>query len=795
MNDMLAHAVDEHGKPGQGIGARLPRKEDMRFLLGRGNYVGDIAMPGLMEVAFLRSPLAHARIRHIEIPAEFAGRAFTAADLTGSCAPIRVTSTPDTKIADHPVLASGKVRMVGEPIVACVARTRAEAEDMCERIKLDLEELPAVLNAIDGRKPGAAVLHEELGDNVFLATETNIRFEEFAAQADVVIKREYKLARNCQMPLEGKGALAYWDDRVDQLVVYSSTQVPHTIRTGISISLGLEEGKIRVIAPDVGGGFGFKSVLQQEEIFMAWLGLKLKLPVRWIEDRREHLIAAANAREHHFLVTAYADKRGKLLALDTEFSVPVGAYSCWPTSAQLEALLAQRNMPGNYGMGGYRMKTFTVATNQPPMVPYRGVSKPGLGVAMELTLDAIARAVGRDPAEVRLENLIPAEAMPATTVTGLHYDSGDYPQCLRSAIEQIRLTEVRARQQRGEADGRLIGVGFSMYTETTALSTKTFARLGWPIRAGLEQATLRVTPDGGLELRVGLGSPGVGLDTTLAQVAHEFLGIDTDRIKVLHGDTALTPYSTGTFNSRGAVMGGGAVSKAAKIMAQRIKHIGAHLLNCSADEVRLQNGEVVGPMGKTTVAEVANVYYLRPDALPADVDAGGLEVTMGYKPDVDGGAIGYGGHATVVAVDPELGDVEILNYVIVEDCGTILNPLIVEGQAYGGTAQGIGQALYEEMSYDEAGQPLASTLADYILPGACEVPRIKIIHMETPSPYTELGIKGVGEGATIGAVSAILSAINDALAPLGAEVTETPASPRRIIAAIQQARTAGRATS
>jgi carbon-monoxide dehydrogenase large subunit len=531
-------------------------------------------------------------------------------------------------------------------------------------------------------------------------------------------------------------------------------------------------------------------VLQQEEIFIAWLGMKLKAPVRWTEDRREHLIAAANGREHHFVVTAYADKRGKLLALDTEFTVPAGAYSCWPTSAQLEALLARRNMPGNYALSGYRMKTYTVATNQPPMVPYRGVSKPGLGVAMELTLDAVARAVGREPVEVKLENLIPAHAMPATTVTGLHYDSGDYPQCLRTAVERIKLAEVRARQQRGETDGRLIGVGFGMYTETTALGTKTFAILGWPIRAGLEQATLRVTPDGGLEMRVGLGSPGVGLETTLAQVANEILGIDTDRIKLVHGDTALTPYSTGTFNSRGAVMAGGAVSKAAKVIAARIKRIGAHLLKCGVDEVRLQNGEVLGPAGKTSIAEVANVYYLKPDALPADVDAGGLEATTGYKPDVDGGAIGYGAHAAVVAVDPELGEVEILDYVIVEDCGTILNPMIVEGQAYGGTAQGIGQALYEEMAYDSAGQPLASTLADYILPGACEVPRITVFHMETPSPYTELGIKGVGEGATIGAVSTVLSAINDALAPLGAEVNETPASPRRIISAIQQARAA-----
>jgi carbon-monoxide dehydrogenase large subunit len=380
--------------------------------------------------------------------------------------------------------------------------------------------------------------------------------------------------------------------------------------------------------------------------------------------------------------------------------------------------------------------------------------------------------------------------MPATTVTGLHYDSGDYPACMRSAMAAIRLAEVRARQGRGEPDGRLIGVGFSMYTETTALGTKTFAALGWPIRAGLEQANLRVTPDGGLEVRLGLASPGVGLETTVAQVAHQLLGISTDRIKVVLGDTALTPYSTGTFNSRGMVMAGGAVARAARLLAPRLLHIGAHLLHCDVAEVCLVEGEVVGPAAAVSMAQVAAAYYLHPDSLPADVDAGGLEVTTGFKPAVDGGAIGYGAHAALVAIDPELGAVEILDYVIVEDCGTIINPLVVEGQAYGGTAQGIGQALYEEMAYDASGQPLASTLADYLVPGACEVPHIRIQHTETPSPYTELGIKGVGEGATISAVSAVLCAVNDALAPTGAEINEAPASPRRIIAALQQARRA-----
>ena len=783
----------EVDKPGKGIGARLPRKEDSRHLHGRGSFVGDIGMPGLLEVAFLRSPLAHARIKSIRIPPGLAGRAFIAADLAAGVKLIQTpNSTPGFKFADYPVLAVGKVRMVGEPVAACVATTRAEAEDLCHSIELDLEELPTVVGALEARRPDAALVHEDWGDNLIMSADTEIRFAEFAAQAEVVIRREYLLARNCQVPMEGKGTLAHWDNRAEQLVVYTSTQVPHIIRTAISISLGLEEGRIRVIAPDVGGGFGFKSVLQPEEIFIAWLALRLKRPVRWTEDRREHLVAAANTREHHYLITAYADKRGKLLALDAEMSIPAGAYSAWPVSSGLEALLARRNLPGNYVVPGYRCKTWTVATNQPPMVPYRGVSKPGLGVAMELTLDALAHAVGREPAQVKLENLIPAEAMPYNTVTGLHYDSGDYPQSLRTAMEKIDLDAIRARQRRGEPDGRLIGVGFSTYTETTALGTATFVALGWPIAPGLEQATVRLTPDGGLEIRIGITSPGVGLETTLAQIATEVLGIDPERIKVVHGDTALTPYSTGTYNSRGAVMAGGAVSRALETLAGRVLRIGAHLLSCNVREARMEGGAVHGPDGTVTLDEIANVWYIQPASLPRDMDPGGLEVTQGYKPSVDSGAIGYGAHAALVAVDTDLGEVEVLDYVIVEDCGTVINPMVVEGQAIGGTAQGIGQALYEEMAYDASGQPLASTLADYLLPGAAEVPRIRIFHMETPSPYTERGIKGMGEGATIGAVSVILSAVNDALLPLGAELNETPATPRRIIEAIQRARAGAR---
>ncbi len=767
-----------------GIGARLIRKEDARLLRGKGIYVSDIKMAGLMDVAFVRSPLAHARLRSIQIPEHYAGRVFRNEDLTG-VQPMRALSgIPGFKPSDYPPLAKDKIRYVGEAIAMCLGRTRAEAEDAADAVTLDLEELPPITDMLDAQKAGSPLVHEPWGDNFFLKTEVNGDIDSVAAAAAIVIRREYRMARQCMVPMEGKGVLAYWDNRDEQLVVTTSTQVPHLIRTGLAECLGLEQRQIRVIAPDVGGGFGYKCVLQPEEICVAWLALHRRHPVRWIEDRREHLVAGANARAHHYVVTAYADAQGLLLGLDAEVTVDVGAYSVWPFTACLEAAQAGGNLPGPYILPVYRCKTFSVATNKPPFCPYRAVARPGVCFAMELTIDAIARAAGREAADVRRDNLVPAAAMPYTTITGKAYDSGDYPESLRAAVEAIDLPGIRARQRAGEPDCRLIGVGFATFTEQSAHGTKVFAAWGIPLVPGFEQATVRLTPDGGLEVRAGTKSIGQGLETTLAQVANHILGVPPDSISVVLGDTALTPYSTGAYASRSMVMAGGAVSRSSRVLAGRIIRIGAHLMQCRPDEARLEGGRVHGPNSDVSLREVAKIWYLRPEQLPDDVDIGGLEATVGYKPTVDSGAFSYATHAAKVAVDPETGLVSILDYVVVEDCGTQVNPMIVEGQCYGGTAQGIGTALYEESPYDASGQPLASTLLDYVLPSATEVPDIRIFHTETPSPHTEHGIKGVGEGGAIAPPAAIVNAINDALAHLGVELNATPATPHRILDAI-----------
>jgi len=512
-------------------------------------------------------------------------------------------------------------------------------------------------------------------------------------------------------------------------------------------------------------------------------------PVRWLEDRREHLTAGANCREHYYSITGYADRDGTLLGIDCEAVVDSGAYSSYPFSACLEAAQVASILPGPYDFPAYRCRTYSVATNKCPILPFRGVARTGVCFALELVLDAVAREAGIEPSEVRLKNLVRPEQMPFDNITNKHFDSGDYPQALRRAMAAIDLPAIRARQKAREADGRRIGVGFAVYCEQAAHGTSVYAGWGIPMVPGYEQASARVTPDGGLELRIGLHSHGQGLETTLAQIANEILGIEASKVHLVHGDTAVTPYSTGTWGSRSMVMAGGAVTLACREIARRFATIGAFLMNADPAQVDVRDGRAIGPSGSVALGEIARVWYLRPQDLPAHVNPGGLEVTAGYKPVRDSGTFSYGAHAALVAVDPEIGDVEILDYVVVEDGGRLVNPMIVDGQIYGGVAQGIGTALYEEMPFDTSGQPLASTLSDYLLPGPTEVPALRIVHMETPSPYTEFGVKGIGEGGAIAPPAAIANAVNDALQSLGAaELLQSPITPLRVLAAIAQAR-------
>ncbi|MGM4930388.1 xanthine dehydrogenase family protein molybdopterin-binding subunit [Tardiphaga sp. 619_E2_N8_5] len=775
----------------QGVGARVPRKEDDRLMRGRGQFVGDIRLAGLQDVAFVRSPLAHARIRAIHIPERYRDVVFTSADLVG-IKPIRaITGLAGFKPSDQPILATDKIRQVGELVAMCVAPTRAEAEDIAASVTLDLEELPAVYDMLKAREPGSPLVHEHWGDNVFLESFFELDITE-ALDAPIKVTREISTARQCMSPLEGRGVIATFDHRLDQLTLYTGSQMPHIVRNGLSDCLEMDQGQIRIVSPDVGGGFGHKGILLPEEVCLSWLTMKRGFPVRWIEDRREHLVASSNCREHHYKITVYADRDGTLRGIDCEATVDSGAYSSYPFSACLEAAQVVSILPGPYQMPAYRCRTYSVATNKCPILPYRGVARTGVCFALELMLDLVAAEAGLEPGDVRLRNLVRPEQMPFDNITKKHFDSGDYPEALRRAVAQIDIDGIRARQRKGEDDGRLIGVGLSIYCEQAAHGTSVYSGWGIPMVPGHEQATARLTPDGGLELKVGVHSHGQGLETTLSQVAFEMLGVDVAKIRVVHGDTAMTPYSTGTWGSRCMVMAGGAVATACHELGERAKKIGAKLLQVDEANVVLVDGEIRGPNGSVTLKEIAHTWYRRPQDLPGDVDPGGLEATSGYKPQRDSGTFSYAAHAVTVAVDPDLGDVEILDYVIVEDGGVLVNPMIVDGQIYGGLAQGIGTALYEEMPFDRAGQPLNTTLADYLLPGPTEVPMPWLDHMETPSPYTKFGVKGIGEGGAIAPPAAIGNAVNDALRGLGVEMLQSPITPRRVLEGILAARNAER---
>ena len=773
----------------RGVGASLPRKEDCRLLHGRGEFVADIAMSGAMDVAFVRSPLAHARVRGVTKPAGAEGeRVFAGADLAGVKPIVARSGLPGFKVSEQPVLAASRVRYAGELIAACMGETRAAAEDLASRVALDLEELPAVADMLHARAPDAPLLHPQWGDNVFLESVVDGDLTGIGRKAAVTVTRTFRTARQCMSPIEGRGVLAYWDRRLGMLVLHTACQMPHIVRTGLAECLGLEQDQVRIVVPDVGGGFGYKGILLPEEVVLGWIAVHRDHPVRWIEDRREQLAANANCREHHYVITGHAADDGTLLAIDCEAHVDAGAYSAYPFSACLEAAQVASILPGPYVFERYRCRTWSMATNKPPILPYRGVARTGVCFALEVLLDTVARALEMDPVELRLKNLVRPEQMPFDNITGKHFDSGDYPECLRRAAAAIDLPAVRERQRLGEPDGRWIGAGFSIFCEQAAHGTSVYAAWGVPMIPGHEQAGARMTPSGGLELRVGVHSHGQGLETTLAQVAHEVLGIDPGRVKVVHGDTALTPYSTGTWGSRAMVMAGGAVAAACDTLGERIAVLGAHLLQAGRGEVTMRDGRVHGPSGHVSLEDIARLWYLQPENLPEGADPRGLEVMEGYKPTVDSGTFSYAAHACVAAVDPESGEMELLDYVVVEDGGVLVNPMIADGQVYGGAAQGIGTALYEAMPFDDAAQPLASTLADYHLPGAAEIPPIRIEHMETPSPYTRFGQKGIGEGGAIGPPAAIANAINDALAAVGAEVDSTPITMHQVLAKIMAAR-------
>src|SRR5829696_1735104 len=776
---------------GSYVGASVRRKEDARLLTGRGRFVADITLPRTLHVAFVRSPFAHARIASIDVAAARAAAGVaavvTAADLAGRIKPIRAEARhPGFHSSDWPILASDIVRYQGEPVAAVVAASPYLAEDAATLVDIDYDPLP-VVDAEAALAADAPLIFPEWGDNLFLRRSGTFGDVDGGfAKANVVLRRTYRNQRYTGVPMETRGCLAQFDAGTGSLTLWTATQVPHLIRSGVAEALGFPEHRVRIVAPDVGGGFGIKASLYPEEVLIPYLARLLDRPVRWIADRTEDLMASTHAREHIHTLELAAHRDGTILGLKARIVVDSGAYSPWPWSASMEIGIAAGNIPGPYKIRNYQFEALSVCTNKMPIGAYRGVARPAACFSIERAIDDLARELDLDPLDVRQRNLI--DEYPYLTVTGLEIDSGSLLPAVHKAREVLTYDDLRAEQAEARRQGRLIGIGIANYTEQTAHGMTEFARRMLPITLGFDSATVRMDPQGTVQIAAAIHSHGQGLETTLAQIAADELGVNIDDIQIVYGDTQVSPYGMGTFASRSLVIGGGAVIGAARTIRDKLERIAATLLECSADDLERANGafRVRGvPTSEVTVRECARVAHFRAELIP---DVGpGLEATVFFDNPPGTGTFSNGRHAAVVEVDPATGEIAIQRYVVIDDCGTVINPTIVHGQVVGGTVQGIGGALWEHLAYDDQGQLVAGTFMEYALPKAANVPPIEVVSLCTPSPFTPLGMKGVGEGGAIAPGACLANAVSDALAPLGVTVNATPMIPESVLQLIHGA--------
>jgi carbon-monoxide dehydrogenase large subunit len=769
---------------GKWVGARAPRVEDRRFLTGEARYVADMEMPRMVHAVFVRSTMAHARLAGIDTAAAAAVpgvlAVLTAQDLAD--VPPLVDQIPMEGLlkTPQPVLAREKVRFVGEAVAVVVATDRYVAEDAAELVVVDYDPLPAVVDAEQAQEDGAPLLFEELGTNVMYRGSRRMGDPDAAfAEADVVVERRFHTNRHMAAPMEGRGTIAHYERGSDRLTCWTATQTPHWQRMVLSAYLGIPEQRVRVITPDVGGGFGQKITASPEEIVVAVLSRRLGRPVKWAEDRRENLLAATHAKENVLYLEAAVSRDGKLLGLRARAIGNAGAYSFNTTSVLIEPLPACTLMPSVYHLDNFEYEVVGVVTNKTPIAAYRGVGWAAGHTARELLFDDIARRLDMDPVEFRRRNMIRAEELPYRTCTGSLYDSGDYLGALDMALEALDYKSLRERQAELRKSGRYLGIGVSPFVELTGFGSDASAQCGLPLPTH-DNAKVTLEPSGKVTVAVGVHSHGQGHETSLAQVAADALGVDLGDVSIVYGDSTMTPFGVGTWASRSAVIGGGALRLAAEDVRGKVLTMAAHLLEANPEDLTIDEGSVFvagTPAIAVPLADVAMAAYFAPMLRPADLGDPYLSSTRNYDPPT---TYANGCVAAVVEVDGETGEVQLERIVMVEDCGTMINPMIVEGQAAGALAQAIGGALLEDLVYDEDGQPLATTYMDYLVPTATDVPRIEILHMCSPSPHTVLGIKGMGEGGCIGGPAAVLNAVVDALAPFGADGTKLPMSLERI---------------
>jgi carbon-monoxide dehydrogenase large subunit len=769
------------------VGARTKRVEDPPLLMGRARYLSDVRLAGMLTVGFVRSPHAHARVVRVDASAALAmpgiDAVLTGQDLLPVTRPIRADmSGTHYRRSDWHALAWPKARFVGEPVVAVVGSDRYRVEDALDAVVVEYEPLPAVVDAEASMKPGAPRLHDEMPDNILVhARYDNGQTDAAFAEAEITRRVIFRHGRCTSAPREGRGVVASWDAGEGALTVWAATQAPHFTRSGLAECLDLPESRVRVLAPAIGGGFGPKMHVYPEDVAVCAIARRLGRPAKWLEDRRENLLTSAQAREFVTHVEVAAKRDGTVLAVRSTFVCDVGAYSVYPTTAALEPMTAAGITPGPYRLRGYAYDAYGVATNKCPTGAYRGVGMAFATFMRERLVDMVAAACALDPAEVRRRNFFAPTETPYATASGLVVDSADPAGSLASVLTRVDYDTLRA-EQRARPKGRVRrGIGLCAYTEFTGMGSGTFRRRGMTQVSGHDAATVRVEPSGEVRAFLSAASQGQGHATTFAQVLADELGVPLSAVTIVEGDTERCPHGSGSFASRSMVVSGGALILAARKVRDKTLAIAAHMLEAAASDLVIEEGRIAvrGMPGRAiTLADVARRAY-RPASgtLPAGIDPA-LEATHHYDPPPS--TFSNGTHLAVVDVDVETGEVRIVRYVVGEDCGTMVNPMIVEGQLHGAVAQGIGNALYERIVYDEDGQPLTTSFMDYLLPTTMELPSIEVVHAETRPPVTVSGFKGMAEGGTIGACSAIANAVADALAPLGVEVCELPLSPDRL---------------
>jgi carbon-monoxide dehydrogenase large subunit len=744
--------------------------EDRALLEGDGRFVDDLPADGALYLSFARSEHAHATVRGVDLSA--AERipgvrlVFGAEQLNGVGALVPELKRPGAERIERPVLVGERARFVGEPVAAVVADSPYLAEDAAEAIAIDYEPLAAIACIEDALNPDLPALHGS-GNVIFREEHEQGDPDSAFASADAVVERTFRNPRYSAAPMENRGVLAMPDG--DGLLLWSGTQIPHILEETLAELLGLD-GKVRVRCPDIGGGFGQKAHVFPEEIAVGWAALKIGRPVKWVEDRRENLLASAHAREQMVRARAAADSDGRLLALEAEVYCDVGAYGIFPWGQLLESLGTPAILPGPYDLRNYRYVTHSLATNKAPQGAYRGVGLPVAAFVHERMMDLLAGELGLDRGEIRRRNFVPSDHFPYATVTGLRYDSGDYGAALDAALETIGYDDFEEQRAAAAREGRRLGLGIASYVEWTGTNSKTYAARGMSNVRGYDAGRVALNDDGTVSVWTSCPAIGQGVGTTFSQIVAEHLGVPFELVRTELVDTANSPPGSGSFASRSAISAGGALISVSAQVRDRILETGASALEANPADMVIEDGRVGvrgSPGASLSLAEVV-----------AAADPGYLDIGEPYDPEET--AYPYATHACVVEVDEETGHIDILRYVVAEDCGPEINPIVVEGQVHGATAQGIGGTLYEALRYGEDGQAVTGSFMDYLVPTACELPAISVQHLETPAPDLRAGFKGVGEGGTLAPPGALANAVSHAL---GVEINELPIHPETVLRA------------